>query len=75
MKHEWRKVERSIYLRSKKPILTDVPDFHYLMFNGRGNPNDVHFTKCVEALYGISYAIRMSWEAQYAIAACRDLAL
>lgn len=59
MKHEWRKHEKDLYLPKKKPQLLRVPEHKFLMIDGRGNPNSEDFTKKIEALYSISYGIRM----------------
>ncbi len=60
MKHEWRKKEKAIYLPPNKPVIIDVPQCKYFTINGSGNPNSPFFSKCVETLYAVSYAIRMS---------------
>ena len=60
MKHEWRKSEKSIYLPKTQPELIDVPEFQYLLLKGEGNPNSRFFSKCIEALYSVSYAIKMN---------------
>ncbi len=60
MKYEWRKEEKNIYLPPKKPVVIDVPQFKYFTISGSGNPNGSFFSECVEALYAVSYAIRMS---------------
>ncbi len=60
MKYEWRKQEKDIYLPPKKPVLVDIPQCKYVTLTGTGNPNSPFFAECVEALYTVSYAIRMS---------------
>ncbi|PID75596.1 MAG: hypothetical protein CSB23_02380 [Deltaproteobacteria bacterium] len=60
MRHEWRKKEKDLYLPPTKPVLVDVPRFTYLAISGSGNPNSPFFAEYVEALYAVSYAIRMS---------------
>ncbi|PIE44454.1 MAG: hypothetical protein CSA50_00420 [Gammaproteobacteria bacterium] len=60
MKYEWRKEEKNIYLPPKKPVLVDVPQFNYCTISGSGNPDSPFFAECVDALYAVSYAIRMS---------------
>lgn len=62
MKYEWRKKEKNIYLPPNKPVLIDVPEFKYFTINGTGNPNSSFFGKCIEALYAVSYTIRMSYK-------------
>jgi hypothetical protein len=60
MKHEWKKQEKRIYLPGNKPQLITVPPFSYFQLKGQGNPNDEFFSKYIETLYTLSYAIRMS---------------
>lgn len=62
MKHEWRKKEKQVYLPPNKPVLKDIPSFNYFTINGSGNPNSTYFGECIEALYAVSYAIRMSYK-------------
>ena len=59
MKYEWRKVERSLYLPGEKPEKIVVPEFTFITIKGEGDPNTPDFSDRVEALYSISYAIRM----------------
>lgn len=61
-KHEWRKHEKEIYLPKAKPVIIDVPSFKYITVDGQGNPNGDEFQKCVEALYSLSYGIKMSYK-------------
>ena len=60
MKHEWRKHEKSIYLPKNKPEVIDVPEFRFIMLSGEGNPNSEFFSKFIEALYSMAYAIKMN---------------
>ena len=60
MKHEWRKKEKSIYLPKTKPEVIDVPSYKFITIHGEGNPNTDHFKTHIEALYSISYAIKMN---------------
>ncbi len=60
MKHEWRKLEKSIYLPGKKPEVIDVPEFQFIVLSGEGNPNSEFFSRCIETLYSVAYAIKMN---------------
>lgn len=62
MKYEWRKKEKEIYLPPDRPVEIDVPEFNYFTINGTGNPNSFFFGECIEALYAVSYTIRMSYK-------------
>lgn len=58
-KYEWRKQEKELYLPSQKPTKIVLPEMKYFTIEGKGNPNSDSFTENVEALYALSYAIRM----------------
>ena len=62
MKHEWKKNEKHIYLPPAKPVIVEVPSYNYFCLAGSGNPNSVFFEQCIEALYAVSYAVRMSYK-------------
>ncbi|MGL5330725.1 MAG: GyrI-like domain-containing protein [Peptostreptococcaceae bacterium] len=59
MKYEWRKKEKEYYMPKEKPQITEIPKFKYFTIKGQGNPNDESFKEHIEALYSLSYAIRM----------------
>lgn len=59
MKYEWRKKDKELYLPSKKPSRIVLPPMKYFTLMGKGNPNGEAFKERVEALYALSYAIRM----------------
>lgn len=59
MKHEWRKHEKSLYIPKAKPELLSVAKQKFLTIHGKGNPNGEDFTKRIEVLYSLAYAIRM----------------
>lgn len=59
MKHEWRKDEKKLYIPKQKPELVSIPEQKFFMINGKGNPNSEDFSKRIEVLYSLAYAIRM----------------
>lgn len=59
MKYEWRKKDKKLYLPKNSPEVIDIPKMSYFTIEGKGNPNGEDFKKCVEALYSLSYTIRM----------------
>jgi hypothetical protein len=59
IKHEWRKHEKNVYLAGKSPSILKIPEFKYFMISGEGNPNGEEFTKKIEALYSVSYGLKM----------------
>lgn len=60
MKYEWRKKDKELYMPSTHPIVVTVPAMQYLTVEGNGHPGGEMFTECIEALYGMSYGIKMS---------------
>lgn len=60
MKHEWRKHEKPIYQPKTAPQFIDVPSFSFLTISGAGNPNSPAFAQYIQALYAVSYAIKMT---------------
>ncbi len=62
MKHEWRKHEKEIYLPKKGPQVVEIPSFNYFVISGQGNPNSDDFAERVQALYALSYAVKMSYK-------------
>lgn len=59
MKHEWRKHEKEIYLPKNEPMLIELPSYNYYTLEGSGNPNREEYKAEIEALYAMSYGIRM----------------
>ncbi len=59
MKYEWRKAEKNLYIPKAKAELVEVPAMNFVTIEGAGNPNHEDFKNRIEALYGLSYTIRM----------------
>lgn len=59
MKYEWRKQDKEIYLPKNNPSIIEVLPMKYFTLKGKGNPNNEGFKASVEALYALSYTIRM----------------
>lgn len=55
-------VRKMLYTLKKDPIILEVPKLKYITIEGQGNPNKLDFQLNVEALYAISYAIKMSYK-------------
>jgi len=60
MKHEWKKLEKEIYLPKNQPVRLNVPEFKFFTIEGKGNPNDEFFADYIGVLYSLSYAVKMS---------------
>ena len=58
---KWEAKKEPLYRPShKEPEIVDVPEMIYAAVSGRGDPNtSEEFARGLEALYGISYALKM----------------
>jgi hypothetical protein len=59
-KSDWKKNEKSLYLPGAKPERITVSRLWFLSLDGRGEPGSADFSARVEALFGLSYAIKMA---------------
>lgn len=59
MKHEWKKVEKQIYLPKQTPEILSIPKYKYFTIKGKGNPNGEDFSNRIGALYPLAYAVKM----------------
>lgn len=60
MSIDWRKDDKKLYLPSAEPAIIGVPAMNFFAIDGEGDPNGPDFALAVEALYALSYAIKMS---------------
>lgn len=75
MKHEWRKDEKEVYLPKPTPVVINIPEYNFLTIQGEGNPNSNVFPKYIEALYAVSYAIKMNLKKGNTIKGYKDYAV
>ncbi|ARU60116.1 hypothetical protein CBW65_02870 [Tumebacillus avium] len=61
-KIDYKKDFKQLYLPKTVPAIVEVPKMQFLMVSGSGDPNGEKFTEVVEALYSLSYAVRMSYK-------------
>ncbi|MEH7076497.1 GyrI-like domain-containing protein [Neobacillus drentensis] len=61
-KIEYKKTYKQIYLPKTVPVIIDVPKMPFIMISGSGDPNGEEFAKATEALYSLSYAVKMSYK-------------
>lgn len=60
-KLDYKKAYPDLYLPKTSPSIVTVPEMTFLMVHGRGNPNtSAAYQAALEALYGLSYQIKMS---------------
>jgi hypothetical protein len=58
---DFKKDFKELYQPKTAPALVDVPEMTFIMVDGRGDPNtSAEYAAALEALYGLSYAIKMS---------------
>ncbi|URN96550.1 MAG: GyrI-like domain-containing protein [Candidatus Pristimantibacillus lignocellulolyticus] len=61
-KIEYRKDFKHIYLPTTNPVIIDMNTIPYVMVSGSGDPNGEEFSLATEALYRLSYAVKMSYK-------------
>ena len=61
-KVEYKKTYKNIYLPKTVPVIIDVPKMPFIMISGTGDPNREEFALAIEALYSLSYAVKMSYK-------------
>ena len=60
-KLDYKKAYKDLYLPPARPVLIDVPEMTFLQVEGEGNPNTAPaYQAAIEALYGLSFTIKMS---------------
>ena len=60
MKYEWRKQDKKLYIPKQTPEIITLDEYTYIEIEGEGNPNGALFQECVEALYALSYGVKMA---------------
>lgn len=61
-KIDYKKDYKNIYLPARTPVIIDIPKMSYIMISGIGDPNGEEFKEKVEALYSLSYGVKMSYK-------------
>ncbi|SHI16525.1 hypothetical protein SAMN02745823_02941 [Sporobacter termitidis DSM 10068] len=61
-KLDFKKADKALYMPGTSPSAVTVPEMTFIMVDGRGDPNapDGEYSKAVELLYALTYAIKMS---------------
>jgi hypothetical protein len=61
MSIDFKKTQKELYAPSARPGIVHVPEMIYIAVDGHGDPNTSdEYQAAVEALYNLSYAIKMS---------------
>ena len=61
-KLDYKKEYKELYLPKQSPVIISVPPIDFVMIEGEGNPNGEAFALASGALYGFSYAVKMSYK-------------
>jgi len=63
-KVDYKKDDKQLYVPATSPAIVDVPRMPFFTVNGSGDPNGEAFALATEALYNMSYAVRMSYKSE-----------
>ncbi|WP_233147230.1 hypothetical protein [Paenibacillus selenitireducens] len=63
-KVDYKKDYKQFYMPKTVPEIVVVPTMPFFMVSGTGNPNGEEFAKATEALYSMSYTVRMSYKSE-----------
>ncbi len=58
-KVDYKKDYKELYLPPTKPVLLTVPKIQFFMLSGKGDPNGPEFAEVIQALYSLSFGIKM----------------
>lgn len=61
-KVDYKKDYKRFYVPRTEPDVLEVPAVPYMMISGSGDPNGEDFAKATEALYSLTYAVKMSYK-------------
>lgn len=63
MPFDFKKEQKQFYKPGARPSLVELPTMNFVAVRGHGDPNEEGgaFSRAVEALYGVSYALKMSY--------------
>ena len=53
-----KKMNKALFSPPREPVLVEVPEFAFLMVDGKGNPNGPVFADAIQALYSASYTLK-----------------
>lgn len=61
-KVDFKKTYKNLYEAKDKPVIVEVPALKFISIEGVGSPQGEEYQKAVQALYSLSYAIKMSYK-------------
>ncbi|HHI81149.1 MAG TPA: hypothetical protein ENK02_14375 [Planctomycetes bacterium] len=53
------KAHKDQYIARRKPVFVELPPIPYLSIHGKGGPGGEDFERCISALYGMAFTIKM----------------
>lgn len=59
-KLDYKKEYKDLYLPKQEPMLINVPKMQFIMVNGQGEPGGETYQNAMQALYSLSFTIKMS---------------
>ena len=59
-KVDYKKDYKDLYLPKQQPMLVDVPAITFIAIEGKGSPQDKEYQDAIQALYALSFTIKMS---------------
>ena len=65
MKYDWKKQEKHLYGKKKRPEIVTVPLQKFLTIKGEGDPNNQDFSARVGTLYPVAWKIKMGFKKFY----------
>ncbi|MBD3917994.1 GyrI-like domain-containing protein [Paenibacillus sp. PR3] len=64
VKVDYKKDFKQLYMPTTLPEIVEVPRMPFFIVSGTGDPNGEEYAKATEALYSLSYAVRMSYKSE-----------
>lgn len=59
---DYKKELKQFYFTKDIPVILDIPAMRFIAISGEGDPNGNAFQLATEALYALSYAVKMSYK-------------
>jgi len=66
-KVDFKKTYKDLYMAKDKPVIVEVPTMNFIAIEGTGSPQNEAYQKAVQALYSLSYTIKMSYKSDIKI--------
>lgn len=63
-KIDYKKDYKKFYIPKQSPEIIEIPQMNFATIKGEGDPNEEPFASRTEALYSLSYAVKMSYKSE-----------